>query len=325
MYKLSDDKAELELIESKMFKDVGINESQIEEIIELNANILSEDDEEGLLIIGKQVVNNKNGRSDLVAIDQNGSIVVIEIKRDIDDIKHRKERFESQAIRYVSSFMLLTDINEVIEEIYVPYLIRKKQFFNKKLEEVKEFAETKINDFLDKNNASSNFNNQQRIILIASEFDEQTLSSVTWLNNNGVNISCYEIKPYIIEEKKYLNIKKILPLKAFNDYVVGFKKPKFKNYDSPDIIRRNLPKIKDMLEWGVIKAGQVIKAKDYPDEAILLKNGRVKLNEKESSLQQWLREVYGWSSVQTYNFCVLKETNETLAEIRKKYMEENDV
>lgn len=40
------------------------------------------DDEESMLIIGRQVKNEAYGRSDLTAIDNNGNIVLIEIKRD---------------------------------------------------------------------------------------------------------------------------------------------------------------------------------------------------------------------------------------------------
>ncbi|WP_243154533.1 hypothetical protein [Clostridium sporogenes] len=50
-------------------------------------------------MVVKQVVNKENGRSDLTAIDENGNLVLIEFKRDVKDIRQRKEAFEFQDIR----------------------------------------------------------------------------------------------------------------------------------------------------------------------------------------------------------------------------------
>ncbi len=38
------------------------------------------------------------------------------------------------------------------------------------------------------------------------------------------------------------------------------------------------------------------------------------------SMQMWLKDVYGWSSVQTYAFAVHKESGKTLSQIREGYM-----
>lgn len=37
-------------------------------------------------------------------------------------------------------------------------------------------------------------------------------------------------------------------------------------------------------------------------------------------MQMWLKDIYGWSSVQTYAFAVHKESGKTLSEIREEYM-----
>ena len=87
------------------------------------------------------------------------------------------------------------------------------------------------------------------------------------------------------------------------------------------ITRRSLPKIDEMLEWGVVKAGDTIIAKGRDDEGTLLPNGNVEVNGEEISMQKWLKELFGWSSIQTYVFAVHKETGKTLSEIREEYME----
>jgi RecB family endonuclease NucS len=86
------------------FKELFLRESDIEEFLRKNIQLIFE--EESLLIVGQQLVDTQNGRSDLVAIDGNGDLVLIEIKRDKDDIKNRKEPLELQAIRYAASFLL---------------------------------------------------------------------------------------------------------------------------------------------------------------------------------------------------------------------------
>ncbi|SCY17011.1 hypothetical protein [Butyrivibrio sp. INlla14] len=46
----------------------------------------------------------------------------------------------------------------------------------------------------------------------------------------------------------------------------------------------NLPRIDSMMEWGVVKAGDVLVAKDRTDEAELLANGNVKCPEGEKTM-----------------------------------------
>ena len=54
-----------------------------------------------------------------------------------------------------------------------------------------------------------------------------------------------------------------------------------------------LPKIKDMLAWGIVFAGDILVAKGYDDEAELPGSGHVLYNGEEWSMQNWLRGVTG--------------------------------
>lgn len=90
------------------------------------------------------------------------------------------------------------------------------------------------------------------------------------------------------------------------------------------IARRSLPKIDLMLDWGVVKEGDIIIAKGTNNEAELLVNGNVVVNGEEMSMQTWLKEIYGWSSVQTYAFAVHKDTGKTLSQIRDEYLEQKE-
>lgn len=130
-------------------------------------------------------------------------------------------------------------------------------------------------------------------------------------------MSCFKLTPYKIGSEVYLNAEKLLPLTEYGDYYVNLmdkSSPIIKQ--SKDITRRSLPKIDTMLDWGVVKPGDIIVAKDRENEGTLLKNGNISVEGKELSLQMWLKDVYGWSSVQTYNFEVHKESGKTLSQIR---------
>lgn len=77
-----------------------------------------------------------------------------------------------------------------------------------------------------------------------------------------------------------------------------------------------------MLEWGVVKSGDIIQAKGKADEAALLPSEKVEVNGEEISMQAWLNNIFGLSSIQTYFFVVHKESGKSLSQIRKEYMDE---
>lgn len=311
-------------IEATTFADLHMKESDIEEILRQNVDMLC-DDEESMLIIGQQVKNESSGRSDLTAIDNEGDIVLIEIKRDKADIVGRKEAFEFQAIRYAAGYAKIKSTDELIQKIFAPYVEKHIDEFGQHMGlNSSEIANRFLSDFVELNNITA-FNTRQRIILVASEFDEQTLSAVAWLNSNQVDISCYQICPYKLYDDVLLEMKKILPVVDYEDFYVSItKKGSLQKDRKKDISRRSLPKIDALIEWKVVEPGDIITAKGRTDEAVLQENGQVKAKEGIMSIQQWLKTVFGWSSVETYAFSVHKKSGKTLKELRQEYMEKAD-
>lgn len=312
-------------IEPVTFSELNMTENYIEEILRNSIDMIC-DEEESMLIVGRQVRNEKNGRSDLTAVDNNGNIVLIEIKRDRKDIEHRKEAFEFQAIRYAASYATIDKTDDLVKKVYAPYIEKYRNEFE--LGELTSFelGIRKLNEFLQVNDAQKNFNEKQKIILVASDFDEQTLSAVAWLNSNNVDMSCYRLTPYKLNEDLYFYVEKLLPVTNYDDYYVNLMDKSVMTTVTGDkkITRRSLPKIDLMLEWGVVKEGDIIVAKGREDEGRLLSNGNVMVNGEEKSMQAWLKEIYGWSSVQTYVFAVHKETGKTLSQIREEYMAQKE-
>lgn len=312
-------------IEPVTFSELNMTENDIEEILRNSIDMIC-DEEESMLIVGRQVRNEKNGRSDLTAVDNNGNIVLIEIKRDRKDIEHRKEAFEFQAIRYAASYATIDKTDDLVKKVYAPYIEKYRSEFE--LGELTSFelGIRKLNEFLQVNDAQKSFNEKQRIILVASDFDEQTLSAVAWLNSNKVDMSCYRLTPYKLNEDLFFYVEKLLPVTNYDDYYVNLMDKSVITTVTGDkkITRRSLPKIDLMLEWGVVKEGDIIIAKGREEEGRLLSNGNVIVNGEEKSMQTWLKEVYRWSSVQTYVFAIHKETGKSLSQIREEYMEQQE-
>jgi hypothetical protein len=248
--------------------------------------------------------------------------VLIEIKRDLEDIERRKEAFEFQAIRYAASYATIKDPDDLVKKVYAPYIEKYRSEFELGELTSYELGIRKVSEFLTINDAENSFNKKQKIILVASDFNEQTLSAVAWLNSNDVDISCYRLIPYKFSDGIYIQVEKLLPVSSYDEYYVDLmegtsattRRVKRKT-------RRSLPRIDAMLGWGVVKEGDIIIAKGKDDEATLLANGNVQANGEEMSLQRWLKGIYGWSSVETYGLSIHKGTGKTLSGMRREYME----
>lgn len=84
--------------------------------------------------------------------------------------------------------------------------------------------------------------------------------------------------------------------------------------------KEKLPRIDEMIKLGLMKTGDIIKPKDREGQAVLINNGNVLVNEAEISLNKWLKNVFGWSSICIYKYAVHKESGKTLSQIREEYM-----
>ena len=318
-----------EAIEIKLrnFKDLNLQERHIEEFLRKNINLLFGDDQT-LLVVGQQVRNASNGISDLTAIDADGNVVLIEIKRDVQDIKARKEPFEFQAIRYAASYAKISTPESLVDLVYSPYIERHKDEYELGDLTPSEKARRELNKFLSSNDALKTFNKKQRILLIASSFDEQTLSAVAWLISNGVDVICLNITPVFIGEQGFLSIDKILPPAQLDNFYVSLAE-----VGSPiegDIIstapafnRTWLPRMDELFEWQLIKAGDSLEIKDFESsEAIIVDETFVRFNGEKISYNNWGKKVTGWSSISIYEWAVLSSTKRTLHELRKEKMAE---
>ena len=132
--------------------------------------------------------------------------------------------------------------------------------------------------------------------------------------DEGVGFILCEIKLYKIGDSDIAPYFEVL--ERPNDWAKEMRQSK------KSITRAKLPRIMDMIKWGVLKEGDLITS-DYGNEDVtLLSNGHIRtIDGEESTLQQWLRDQTGWTAVETYKYSIHKETGKTLSELRKGYME----
>jgi len=191
-------------LEKKSFLELKLSErNDLQEWIANNPQILGEN----LLIIQKEFDGfpDTNERLDLLAIDENGRIVIIENK--LDD---SGKDVVWQALKYVSYCATLT--KGEICEIYQRYLGSSG------------IASEKIAEFFDEQDYESirlnPTDSDQRIILVAANFRKEVTSTVLWLCNHGVDITCIKVTPYKDGDKLYLDAEQILPIQDIGDYQI---------------------------------------------------------------------------------------------------------
>ena len=144
-------------------------------------------------------------------------------------------------------------------------------------------------------------------------------AAIEWLNSHtdeDVGFFLCELKLYQIGDSDmapYFNV-----IEKPNNWSKEMKTAKG---GSP---KRKLPRIADMLEWGVVHEGDVLVAKGTDEEATLLENGHVLVGDEDMAIQTWLKQITGWVSVETYKYACHKKTGKSLSKLRREYMEQNE-
>lgn len=215
LYRIDKQENKLEEITVTTFAENEIKERQhIEEWIRKNPEILGED----LLIIGHEYSYDKldiNERLDLLALDRNGNVVVIEVKRD-----QSGKDVDFQALKYASYCARLSQKN--LLDIYANYLIKHNEQTNPK-DALQEFLNAE-----DEEDLNAMLNGTQRIIIVGKDFDKRILSVCTWLYENNIDIKCVSIKPYKLNDEIVVDVKQIIPPDKLEDYYIKKKEEKQK-------------------------------------------------------------------------------------------------
>lgn len=187
------------------FTQLGLKErSDIQEWVAAHPDILDDD----LLIVAKEFsgFDRTSERPDLLAVDSQGVLVVIELKRDDSGADAYW-----QAIKY-TSYLRHADAEAIIGMLADYADISQ------------EDAEDRLVKHLDADDLET-LNREQRIILASHRFAPEATSAVLWLNERFAGeslIMCVQLTPYRDEAANalYLQANTIIPLPGEEEYIV---------------------------------------------------------------------------------------------------------
>ena len=180
----------------------------LEKWIEDNPEILGED----LIVITTEYdkFDKTDERLDILALDQQGNVVVVELKRD-DSGKN----VDLQAIKYAAYCSTLT-FDEIVEE-HQEYLSKKGLVVTREAarERLMKFVSDEFEELSDK----------PRIILVSKEFRQEVTASVLWLRKFGLDIRCVKLTPYEFNKTTIAFESSILiPLPEAGDFIIKAEK-----------------------------------------------------------------------------------------------------
>ena len=210
LFRINPESRVSERIEEVEFAGLGFQERRdIQEWVAANPGILGE----GLLIIGKEFsgFDRTDERLDLLAVDADGRLVIIELKRDDTGADAHW-----QAIKYASYLHHAT-----AEDIV------------RMLADYGELSESEATDRLLRHLNADDFNalnNDQRIILTSHRFAPEVTSAALWLNEKAPGedlITCVQLTPYRdgAANSLYVQASTIIPVPGVDDYLVGIGDP----------------------------------------------------------------------------------------------------
>ncbi len=157
---------------NKIEESILNSENELEEIIERKIDILNPN----WLIIGRQVITDYNKRIDLLAIDNAGDLVIIELK------KNKTTRdVVAQGLDYASWVKKLSTSD--IENIYKNYQI--KYLENSEILSLS----TGLNNKFNMEFQEDEINKSHQIIIVASELDNHTERIVNYLSDSEIPIN----------------------------------------------------------------------------------------------------------------------------------------
>ena len=238
MFHINPETEETQALTEVDFADLGLRERKnIQEWIAVHPSILGDD----LLIIGKEFSGFEGSRErpDLLAVDTDGKLVVIELKRDDSG-----EDVHWQAIKYASYFS-----HAKVEQI-VGILARYRDISESD-------AENALLQHLNAENADdlNALNHDQRIILASHRFAPAAASAVLWLNEKAPSenlITCVQLMPYRDEEANslYLHASTIIPVPGIDIVGVGsiLREGGGKNPNASDEVTHFMRCVKNLVE-----------------------------------------------------------------------------
>ena len=214
-------------------------------------------------------------RIDILALDREGNLTVIELKR-TDDGGH----MDLQAVRYAAmiSSMSFEDVIRAHEEFSAARNIEGN-------------ARERICKFLDVPLIEPyEISSIPRIVLVAQDFSLEITTTVLWLVERGVDIRCVQAAAYRVNGGVFIDFKQILPLREASEYQVKIrqKDENVRRTASGTQRERTLPVL---ARHGLVKEGTEIELSTWH-----CPKGRTRWTLGFSALESWISRVESRSS-----------------------------
>jgi hypothetical protein len=239
-----------EPVRESEFSELGIlEENDIQEWAVDEPRLLGEE----LLVVSSEYSNFEETRDrlDILALDKDGKLVVVELKRDQAD-----RTTDLQAIKYAGYCATLT-----AEDIQKEY----RDFRNER--EEKELSPEDVgedfSEFLDDETVTTEdgwadfeLDNKPRILLAAGRYGIEVTAPVMWLiEEYGMDITCTKLQAYEQDGRTLLNSQQVIPPAEAEDYMTRRREKQEEQEEKKD---RRRAAIDVLLERGVLSPGEEV-------------------------------------------------------------------
>lgn len=183
-------------LESTRLSDEGFHEEDLQEwIIKRPTNLLKDE----LLLIGREVtVQGLGDAIDVLAIDPDGNLVVIELKRG-----SLKDPVDFQSLKY-AAFTAHWDYEQLKDQFETFRSAAGNHLFDSDIS-----FQDKLDEFC---NEDYSINQDQRIVLVGEDIRERLHLIIRWLSDRDVDVTVVTVELLTDGERYYLDTEQIIPV-----------------------------------------------------------------------------------------------------------------
>jgi hypothetical protein len=194
-----------------MYEQSFKERDDLQRLLKKSISVISDD----LFVLAEEFSQWEDSRRrvDLLALDRNGELVVIELKRSEDG-----GHMDLQALRYAAMISTMT---------FQQAVAAHAKFLGDPT--ATDDAQVAILDFLGWSEPSEDFGKSVRIILVSPDFSKELTTAVLWLNDNGLDIRCVRMRPYNLQQRTLVEVDQLIPLREAQEYTVRLKEKQEEN------------------------------------------------------------------------------------------------
>ena len=217
----------VEEIEATTFADSGFLETKdVHEWLVSHPGLLGED----LLVIQREHVNLVGNlhRADILAVDRKGDLVIVEVKRDEAALD-----IYWQAALYAASYWP-SQATEIVDMFASYASLTSDEAWQRLVQHTGAD---------DADALEAQLNAKQRIVLVARKFPSQVTTTVLWLNEQGLDVSCLQLTLHLdpVSGTHYLQSSYVIPVPETKELMVEVRRTQLQRAQvDPELeVRRN--------------------------------------------------------------------------------------